>query len=69
MGTNPKLNGEGYPDPTIYEALKPVIKEEDQRQRRISKFVTLLKDFADLCGYEVMNRVVLKDKKTGKEYR
>jgi hypothetical protein len=66
---NPKHNSEGYSDPTAYEALKPIIQEDDKRRRRVSDFIDLMKRFADMCGYEIMNRVVLKDKKTGKEYR
>lgn len=66
---NPRLNSEGYSDPTAYEGMKPIIKDEAYRQRRVSEFVDLLKRFANLCGFEIMNRVVLKDKKTGKEYR
>ncbi len=66
---NPKLNAEGYHDPTAYEGLKPIIKDESKRQQRVSDFVDLMKRFANMCGYEIMNRVVLKDLKTGKEYR
>lgn len=69
MGNNPRLNSEGYSDPTAYEALQPIIKDEAKRQQRVSEFVDLMKRFADLCGYEILNRVALKDKKTGKEYR
>lgn len=68
MGNNPKLNSEGYHDPTAYEALQPIMKDEAKRQQRVSEFVDLMKRFAALCGYEVLNRVGLKDKNTGKEY-
>ena len=66
---NPRMNSEGYSDPTAYEALKPIIKDDEYRQRRVSDFIDLMRRFANMCGYEIMNRVVLKDKKTGKEYR
>ena len=67
--SNPKFNSEGYYDPTAYEGLKPIIKEDAERQKRVSDFVDLMKRFANMCGYEILNRVALKDKKTGKEYR
>lgn len=69
MANNPKFNSEGYYDPTAYEGLKPIIKENAERQKRVSDFVDLMKRFANMCGYEILNRVALKDKKTGKEYR
>ena len=30
----PWQNGEGYADPTAYEGLKPVIREETEQQQR-----------------------------------
>jgi hypothetical protein len=44
-------------------------KDEAKRQQRVPEFIDLMKRFAALCGYEILNRVALKDKKTGKEYR
>ena len=34
MGTKPWQNSEGYSDPTAYEGLKPVIREDEEQQRR-----------------------------------
>lgn len=33
--TNPRRNAEGYPDPTAYEALKNIDREEDERFHRL----------------------------------
>lgn len=68
MGNNPRLNSEGYSDPTAYEGLKPIIKEDSKRQPRVSEFIDLMKRLANMCGFEILNRVGVKDKKTGKEY-
>lgn len=67
--SNPKFNSEGYYDPTAYEGLKPIIKEEAAQQKRVSELVQVVKYIIDKAGFEMLNRVALKDKKTGKEYR
>ena len=69
MNNNPKLNAEGYHDPTAYEALKPVIREDEYMRHRVSSLIDLMRRTADMCGFEVVGRVALKYKKTGKEYR
>jgi hypothetical protein len=66
---NPKFNSEGYHDPTAYEALKPIIKDDSIQQKRVNDLVFVLKYIIDKAGFELSNRVALKDKKTGKEYR
>lgn len=60
-----KRNGSGYSDPTAYKALKNISEEE----KRISKLVKTLQAVAHLAGYEIEGRIVLIDRKTGKEWR
>ena len=67
--SNPKFNSEGYYDPTAYEGMKPIIKEEAIQQKRVGELVQVVKYIIDKAGFEMLNRVALKDKKTGKEYR
>ena len=69
MYNNPKFNSEGYCDPTAYEGLKPIIEEETIQQKRVGELVHVLKYIIDKAGFVMLNRVALKDKKTGKEYR
>lgn len=66
---NPRYNAEGYPDPTAYKAMNNIMLEELEEQRKISEFIHIIKFIADKCGYTIQNRIVLKDKKTGKEYK
>lgn len=66
--SNPKFNSEGYYDPTAYEGLKPIIKEEAAQQKRVSELVQVLKYIIDKAGFDVVNRIALKDKESGKEY-
>lgn len=66
--SNPKFNSEGYYDPTACEGLKPIIREEAHQQKRVSELIQVVKYIVDKAGFDVVNRIALKDKKTGKEY-
>lgn len=63
---NPKFNSEGYYDPTAHEGTKDIIKEEVIQQKRVNDLLFVLKYIIDKSGFEMTNRIVLKDKKTGK---
>lgn len=59
-------------DPTPYEAHKNIRKEEQleaARMRTISALVGALKQVADLAGFEIVGRVVLMDKDSGRIFR
>lgn len=62
-------NSEGYSDPTACKAVTKVMQEEQERLRRVTAVVGILKSAADLAGFDLGNRVVLRDRKTGREYR
>lgn len=66
-------NAEGYNDPTTGEALDNIAREERQRESDrlavISELIPILKKTAELVGFEVVGRIVLQDKETGKKYR
>lgn len=69
MGTKPWQNSEGYSDPTAYEGLKPIIRDEDEQQKRVNTLIFVLKYITRLAGFELLNRIEIKDRKTGREYR
>ena len=69
MGTKLWQNREGYYDPTAYEGLKPIIREEDEQQKRLNNLIFILKYIIRLSGFELLNRIELKDKRSGREYR
>ena len=55
-----------------YEAHKNIRKEEQfeaARMRTISALVSALKQVADLAGFEIVGRVVLMDKDSGRIFR
>lgn len=67
-------NAEGYSDPTPGEAMSNIRREQRQQETAerlavISKLIPILKQTAELAGFEVVGRITLRDKETGKEYR
>ena len=57
-------NGEGYPDPTAAHALHNIEREE-----RFNKLLHTIFCLCELADFEVANRIVLVDKKTGKVWK
>lgn len=67
-----KRNGSGYYDPTAYEAIKHTENKERSFDKSDEKFYKLLNSIFDICelaGFHVENRIVLKEKETGKIWR
>lgn len=66
-------NSEGYPDPTAGGAWNNICREERQKEAErlsvISSLIPVMKQMAELAGFEVVGRITLKDKTTGKDYR
>lgn len=66
---NPKYNSEGYADPTAYYGTKEIIREESETEKRAYDLIKVLKFIIRSCGLELIERVKIKDTKTGKEFR
>lgn len=66
-------NSEGYSDPTVGTALSNIAQEERAREAErleaISMLIPIMKKTAELAGFEVVGRITLIDKKTGKKYK
>lgn len=58
-------NKEGYPDPTAGRA----IKETDRQPDKITWYIKTIREIAELIDLEIVGRVTVKDKDTGKIYR
>ena len=67
--SKPWNNAEGYPDPTAYDGLKPVIREEDEQQKRVNTLIFVLKYIIRLAGFELLNRIEIRERKSGREFR
>lgn len=44
-------------------------QRESERLAKISDLIPVMKQTAELAGFEVVGRIILRDKGTGKEYR
>lgn len=62
---NTRKNAEGYSDPTAYEAIKNVDKEE----AKFHKLLYVIFDICELAGFKIEGRITLVDKKNGKVWR
>ena len=62
---NPRKNSEGYSDPTAFEALRNIDKE-DERFHRLLHTLFYICERAD---FEIEGRIVLIDKQTGRVWR
>lgn len=65
----PWQNREGYADLTAYEALKAIDRQESEQQRKVNALVGVLKYIINAAGFDLLARIELKDRQTGKEYR
>lgn len=62
---NPRLNGSGCKDLTAYEAIKNI----DKTDNLVNGLIKTVKSLVDICGFEIIGRIGLRNKVSGKEYR
>lgn len=62
---DPRKNSEGYSDPTAYNAIKNIEKEDE----KFHKLLHTIFDICELSGFEIEGRIVLIDKKSGRVWR
>ena len=60
-----RKNAEGYSDPTAYEAMKNLDREDE----RFHKLLHTIFDICELAGFHLEERIVLRDEQTGKIWR
>ena len=68
----PWLNNSGCPDPTFYEVMKRVQKEQrwvNRVDEDAHTVITTIKNILDLAGFELVDRIQIRHKKTGKYFR
>jgi hypothetical protein len=66
---NPRLNGSGCKDPTAYEAISHITKEEHELNQTVHKLIELVKELLAFAGFEMIGRIQIKHKRSGKEFR
>lgn len=65
----PYYNQDGYPDPTAYAAMAPIQQVQDEADQRLAQLIRTLKNTIDLAGYDLLARIEVQDRKTGRIYR
>lgn len=61
-------NGEGYNDPTAAGAMAAVRKEEAIAEKN-HMLMKSIRCIVDLAGFEIVGRITLKHKKSGKVFK
>ena len=61
----PWENSSGCKDPTAYAAMKPISEEE----QRVTELVKVLKTIIRWAGFELINRIELRERRSGRTYR
>lgn len=69
MGKEDRKNAEGYSDPTAYEAIRNVERGADLDDVRFHKLLDTIFSICELSGFHIEDRIIIKDKKTGKIWR
>ena len=54
---------------TAYAAIKTVSKEEHDQEKKVYDLIKVLKFIINSCGFDLVSRISIVDKKTRKEYR
>ena len=61
----PYRNPEGYADPTAHDAIASIVPAD----QRCMLLIRVLKGTIELAGFELAERIVVRDKATGRVYR
>ena len=67
-----RYNGSGYYDPTPYQAIQNIEREDERDNARgilARKVIKTLQNVAHLAGFNIVGRITLVDNETGKEWR
>ena len=67
--SDPRRNAEGYLDVTAYLGTKNVIQEENEAERKNKDLNHTYRLLADMAGFEIVGRITIKHKKTGRVFR
>ena len=65
----PKRNASGCPDPTAHDALRPIAQADTALEARTTRLIKALKTMIDLAGYDLVARIEIRDRESGKIFR
>lgn len=64
-----RRNGSGCPDPTAYKAIKKVDRSSDEESERFRELLDVIFTVCELSDFHIEERIVVKDKRTGRVWR
>lgn len=65
----PLRNPEGYMDLTTHDALTNVMRETEEADLRCNRLIKSVKTVIDLADFDLVARIEVKDRRTGRTYR
>jgi hypothetical protein len=65
----PLRNPEGYMDLTTHDALTNVMREKEEADLRCNRLIKSVKTVIDLADFDLVARIEVKDRRTGRTYR
>ena len=66
---NSRYNASGCRDNTAYEAINSITSNERDIDKRAYDTIKIIKLILKFGNFDLLNRISIKDKDTGKEYR
>lgn len=66
---NDRYNSSGCRDNTAYNAINNITQEDRKLDKKAYGTIKLAKDLIRFCGFDLLERIAIVDKETGKEYR
>lgn len=68
MNYDDRFNAEGYADPTAYQALANIEKEEQTANRRAGLLLRVLRDILTLSGFVSLLPLKVRERRSGRVY-
>ena len=69
MGKVNRLNDKHYMDTTAHDAMEKVLREVAEIDKKCGVLISVLRNMIELSGFELTNRMELKHKASGREYK
>lgn len=66
---NPYYNKSGCADPTAYYAIKNATKDDEEIDGKAHELIKVLKFIINCAGFELLGRIEVRHKNSGKEFR
>jgi len=64
-----KRNASGANDPTAYAALNLIVARDSEVERQVHKLIAVTKNIVDLAGFELIGRIEIRHKESGREFK